>query len=51
MRRRLAPSDGEDVSPNKVNLFRPRYTKQPLAILPKMVKPATNMEEINDCTC
>ncbi len=51
MRRRMVPSDSEDVSPNKVNLFRPRYTKLPLAILPDMVKPATDMEEINDCTC
>ena len=51
MRRRMVPSDSEDVSPNKVNLFRPRYTKLPLANLPDMVKPATDMEEINDCTC
>ncbi len=47
----MVPSDSEDVSPNKVNLFRPRYTKLPLAILPEMVKPATGMEEINACTC
>ncbi len=47
----MVPSDSEDVSPNKVNLFRPRYAKLPLAILPKMVKPATGMEEINVCTC
>ncbi len=51
MRRRVVSSDSEDVSPNKVNLFRPRYTELPSAILPEMVKPATDMEEINDCTC
>ena len=51
MRRRMVPSDSEDASPNKVNLFRPRYAKLPLAILPDMVKPATDMEEINICTC
>ena len=51
MRRRMVPSDSEDVSPNKVNLFRPRYTELPSAILPEMVKPGTDMEEINICTC
>ncbi len=51
MRRRVVPSGSEDVSPNKVNPFRPRYTKLPLANLPDMVKSATGMEEINDCTC
>ncbi len=51
MRRRVVPSDSEDVSPNNVNPFRPRYAKLPLANLPDMVKPATGMEEINDCTC
>ena len=51
MRRRMVPSDSEDVSPNKVNPFRPRYAKLPLAILPDMVKSATDMEEINVCTC
>ncbi len=45
------PADNEDVSPNKVNPFRPRYAKLPMASLPKMVKPATDMEEINACTC
>ena len=42
--------DSEDVSPNKVNSFRPRYTKLPLANLPEMVKPGTDMEAINICT-
>jgi len=50
MRRKVVLSDNEDVSPNKVNSFRPRYAKLPSANLPKMVKPATDMEEINRCT-
>jgi hypothetical protein len=45
------PADNEDVSPNKVNLFRPRYAKFPAANLPKMVKPVIDMEEINESTC
>jgi hypothetical protein len=45
------PADNEDVSPNKVNLFRPRYTKSPAAILPKRVKPVIGMEVINVSTC
>ena len=49
MRRKVVLSDNEDVSPNKVNLFRPRYTKLPSANLPDMVKPATDMEEIDMC--
>ena len=48
MRRKVVLPDDEDVSPNKVNSFRPRYTKTPSAILPEMVKPAIDMEEIND---
>ena len=44
------PADDEDVSPNKVNLFRPRYTKFPAANLPEVLKPAIGMEEINTCT-
>ena len=47
----LVPADNEDVSPNKVNSFRPRYNIIPLAILPKMVKPVISMEEINTSTC
>lgn len=47
----LVPIDNEDVSPNKVNSFRPRYTKTPLASLPDMVKPVISMEEINIRTC
>lgn len=43
-------SDGEDVSPNKVNSFRPRYTKVPTANLPNVAKPAIDMEEIDTCT-
>ena len=43
-------SDSEDVSPNKVNSFRPRYTKLPTANLPDMVKPVIDMEEIDTCT-
>lgn len=43
-------SDNEDVSPNKVNSFRPRYTKLPLVNLPELVKPGTDAEEINACT-
>ena len=50
MRRKVVLPDDEDVSPNKVNSFRPRYTKLPSANLPKMVKPAIDMEEINVCT-
>ena len=45
------PADDEDVSPNKVNPFRPRYAKLPMANLPKRVKPATDMEETDACTC
>ena len=45
------PDDCEDVSPNKVNLLRPRYTKFPAANLPEWVKPAIDMEVINVCTC
>ena len=48
MRRKVVLSDNEDVSPNKVNSFRPRYAKLPSANLPKMVKPAADMEEFND---
>jgi hypothetical protein len=44
------PVDNEDVSPNKVNLFRPRYTKSPAANLPKVLKPAIGMEGINVST-
>jgi len=44
------PVDNEDVSPNQVNLFRPRYTKFPAANLPNVAKPAIGMEEINACT-
>jgi len=44
------PADDEDVSPNKVNLFRPRYANLLAANLPKMVKPVTDMEEINKGT-
>ena len=44
------PSDNEDVSPNKVNSFRPRYTKLPSASLPDLVKPDTDMEVINTRT-
>jgi hypothetical protein len=47
----LVPADNEDVSPNKVNLFRPRYTNIPTANLPKVVKPVIDMEEINTRTC
>ena len=47
----VVPTDNEDVSPNKVNSFRPRYTKTPLASLPEMVKPVISMEEINTRTC
>ena len=50
VRRKVVLSDNEDVSPNKVNSFRPRYTKLPSVNLPDMVKPATDMEEINRCT-
>jgi hypothetical protein len=50
VRREVVLSDNEDVSPNKVNSFRPRYTKLPSANLPDLVKPATDMEEINRCT-
>jgi hypothetical protein len=49
-RGRVVPSDNEDASPNKVNSFRPRYTKMPSANLPEMVKPDTDMEEIDICT-
>lgn len=45
-----SPSDNKDVSPNKVNSFRPRYAKLLTAILPKLVKPVTDVEEINACT-
>jgi hypothetical protein len=41
-RRELALSDNEDVSPNKVNSFRPRYANYRSANLPEMVKPATD---------
>ncbi len=51
IRRKMVPSDSEDVSPNKVNLLRIHYMKQLLANLPDMMKPATDMEEITDCTC
>ncbi len=47
MRRKVVLSDNEDVSPNKVNSFRPRYAKLPTANLPEMVKPVIDMEEIN----
>lgn len=47
----VVPTDNEDVSPNEVNSFRPRYAKAPLASLPKMVKPVICMEEINTRTC
>ena len=47
----VVPIDNEDVSPNKVNSFRPRYTKTPSASLPDMVKPVICMEEINTRTC
>ena len=36
-RRRLVSLNSEDASPNKVNSFRPRYTKLSLASLPEMV--------------
>ena len=49
-RQRLVPLNSEDASPNKVNSFRPRYTKLSLASLPEMVKPATDMEVTNICT-
>lgn len=42
-------SDNEDASPNKVNSFRPRYTKLLTANLPDMVKPVIDTEEINMC--
>ena len=51
VRRKVVLSDNEDVSPNDVNSFRPRYTKLPSASLPEMVKPDTDMEVINACTC
>ncbi len=44
------PADNEDVSPNEVNLSRPRYTNFPAANLPNVLKPAIDMEEINACT-
>lgn len=47
----LVPIDNEDVSPNKVNSFRPRHTKMPSASLPDMVKPVICMEVINTRTC
>ncbi len=47
MRRKVVLPDDEDVSPNKVNSFRPRYAKLPTANLPEMVKPVIDMEEIN----
>jgi hypothetical protein len=49
MRGRVAPPDGEDASPNKVNSFRPRYTKSSTANLPEMVKPATGVQAMNAC--
>jgi hypothetical protein len=47
----VVPPDSEDASPNKVNSFRPRYTKMPTASLPKVVKPVIDMEAINMSTC
>ncbi len=44
------PTDNEDASPNKVNSFRPRYSKLLAANLSNMLKPVTDMEEINECT-
>jgi hypothetical protein len=44
------PPANEDVSPNNVNPFRPRYTKLLTANLPDVVKPVTDVEEINACT-
>lgn len=43
--------DSEDVSPNKVNPFQPRYAKLSLVNLSEVVKPDIYNEEMCICNC